>query len=494
MTLHGKSFKILLAVLAVILLVGVGFVQQDLNQARASLGLTRMAPLQSAPPVLAFTTVALGGFRGLIADLLWTRAVDLQDNGKYFEMVQLADWITKLQPYMGIVWANQAWNMAYNISIKFQEPQERWIWVKKGIELLRDEGLRYNPHDTLVYRELAWFFQHKMGANLDDAHLYYKRTWAEAMMNLFPGPTGRPDYAELLDPKTDDAKRRVQTLEQQYKMDPRIMQQIDEKYGPLDWRLPEAHAIYWAWRGLHECKKDLMTLRREIYQSMQLAFYRGRLIMSKSGKTIMLGPNLDCMENAAKSYEDMMEQDAENRQHIKDVFRNFLRDAVYFLYTYNRRAEATKWFRYLGEKYPDKTLLSGNTNSLPGHITLEDYCLDRLAEDAGETSTDRTKSLVEGLLVQSYKYLADGFEDQALNYRLLSQNVYNRFQKKIEGQKARIGLENYDQIRKDALDTVLGPQSDFTPEEKAQLRTELRLPAPKPTTEETNAPPAPSQP
>ena len=101
-----------------------------------------MAPLENAPPVLAFTTVALGGFRGLIANALWIRANDLQEEDKYFEMVQLADWITKLQPHFTTVWVHQAWNMAYNISIKFNDMNDRWLWVLRGIELLRDRGLR----------------------------------------------------------------------------------------------------------------------------------------------------------------------------------------------------------------------------------------------------------------------------------------------------------------------------------------------------------------
>jgi len=105
--------------------------------------------------VLAFTTIALGGFRGLIASALWIRATDMGDKGKYFEQVQLADWITKLQPRFTGVWVNQAWNLVYNISIKFSDFRERWVWVRSGIELIRDQGLRYNPKEPLMYRELA---------------------------------------------------------------------------------------------------------------------------------------------------------------------------------------------------------------------------------------------------------------------------------------------------------------------------------------------------
>src|SRR5262245_10320269 len=201
--MSSKWKTVLLAILAAAMLTGVFQVQESMNRDRDALGLTRVQPLENAPPVLAFTTVALGGFRGLISNVLWIRASDLQDDDKYFEMAQLADWITKLEPHFVQVWLVQAWNMAYNISIKFKDFPDRWRWVQRGIELLRDEGLRYNPDETLIYRELGWFFQHKVGQNLDDAHLYYKQSWAIAMTNLFGGP--RPNYDELLNPATPEA-------------------------------------------------------------------------------------------------------------------------------------------------------------------------------------------------------------------------------------------------------------------------------------------------
>ena len=101
--------------------------------------------------MLAFTTVALGGFRGLIANALWIRANDLQQDDKFFEAAQLASWITELEPSFTQVWLFQAWNMAYNISVKFKDFPDRWRWVERGIELLRDEGLRYNPNNVLTF-------------------------------------------------------------------------------------------------------------------------------------------------------------------------------------------------------------------------------------------------------------------------------------------------------------------------------------------------------
>src|SRR5262244_1604495 len=205
--MNSKLKKILMGLIGVVLLFGVSRVQNALNHDRATLGLTRIEPLENAPPVLAFTTVALGGFRGLISNALWMRASDLQDEDKFFEMAQLADWITKLEPHFVHVWLVQAWNMAYNISVKFKDYPDRWRWVKRGIELLRDDGLRYNPNETLIYRELAWFYQHKMGANMDDANMYYKQQWANEMAVVFANQ--KPNLDELINPQTPDQTNRA---------------------------------------------------------------------------------------------------------------------------------------------------------------------------------------------------------------------------------------------------------------------------------------------
>ena len=167
--------SILIFLLGVLLIGAAGLRGNDLLSMRREHRLTQADPLENAPPMVAFTTVAFGGFRGLIADLLWLRAAGLQEEGNYFELVQLSDWITKLEPRFTAVWAYHAWNQAYNISVLFSEPADRWRWVSNGMKLLRDEGLKYNPGDARLLYELGWIFQHKMGTDTDQAHMYYKR-------------------------------------------------------------------------------------------------------------------------------------------------------------------------------------------------------------------------------------------------------------------------------------------------------------------------------
>jgi len=464
---RGRWYKTSLIAFAALMLVGAGFVQRQLNLQRADpkLGLTRIAPLENAPPVLAFTTVALGGFRGLIANALWIRANDLQNDGKYFEMVQLADWITKLEPTLSQVWIVQAWNMAYNISVKFPDPADRWRWVQRGIELLRDEALRYNPKEALIYRELGWFFQHKMGGNLDDGHLYYKQSWAVAMTNLFGG--ARPNFEELVNPTSAEARKRLADLREHYKMDPVLMREADELYGPLEWRLPEAHAIYWAHVGLKQAKrKDLITLRRVIYQSMQVSVLRGKLV---SIDPLRFGVDLDKTARANAAYEQMIEEETDLKYAVQMAHKNFLREVVYLGYVNNRLKEASHWFAVLKEKYPDAVR--------PG-LTLEQYSLERLAPQMEEAGNDRIKAILEGLVIQYFYSLAFDEDEKADGLNRLTQQLWNAYMERAKQRRNVLALPPLNETKARVLDELLQPGGRLPADRQNYLRTRTGRPAP----------------
>jgi hypothetical protein len=173
-------------ILAAALLIVAGMRLDNINSQRQQMKLISNEPLENAPPSLAFATVAMGAFRGLVVDVLWMRADKLKDKGQFFDARQLAEWITTLQPRFASVWEFQAWNMAYNISVAIpaNQPDQRWRWVKNGYELLRDKGIPLNPKAIELSRELARIFQHKIGSVSDDAHRYYKVQLALAMEPL----------------------------------------------------------------------------------------------------------------------------------------------------------------------------------------------------------------------------------------------------------------------------------------------------------------------
>ena len=96
---------------------------------------------------------------------------------------------------------------------------------------------------------------------------------------------------------------------------------------------------------------------------MLQAFHHGRIIANPFTTAYALAPNLDLIPKVNDAYLQMYaeETDPGQKDGILTAHRNFLRDAVYFLYENNRMAEAAKWFKYLGEKYPDKPIIDNDS-------------------------------------------------------------------------------------------------------------------------------------
>ncbi len=179
-------------------------------------------------PLAADSAIAaLGGLRTLAAEAVWFRADRLQENGRYVELAQLASTLTFLEPHTPEVWSYAAWNLAYNVSIMMPTPEDRWRWVQAALKLLRDDGIRLNPREAELYRELAWFFQLKIGTDLDAAAGVYRGKWREIVSDV----AARNAWREL---GMDEAK----------------MAEAERAYGIDDWADPQASALYWAHAGL----------------------------------------------------------------------------------------------------------------------------------------------------------------------------------------------------------------------------------------------------
>ena len=265
--------------------------------------------------------------------------------------------------------------------------------------------------------------------------------------------------------------------------------------GPLDWRLPEAHAIYWASVGLKKAKEDptkvkqddLLQLRRVIYQSMLQAFHHGRLISNPFNQSYALGENLELIPKVNDAYETMMKEDPKDREHIADAHRNFLSDAVYFLYENDRIADAAKWYKLLGEEYPNKIILNGEPTSYPRNLTLDQYAVARVQSEVGDTSLERTTAVIQGLLASSYLALAIGQDERYAGFMNLARKVYDSYEKRINkgvSNQKRIGLPDFKLLNQNVLNNLLDPQKNLLPyAARAVIRTQLAMPA------ETNAPP-----
>ncbi len=323
------------AVIVAVVCVGFGSVLvSPIDSQRLEHQLTLDAEsTQGLPADIALLT-KMGTFRALAIDFLFIRLERLKEDNKYYELNKLSSIICKLSPRFPSVWKYAAWNQAYNISVMQYTPQGRWYWVRKGIDLIRNEGLRYNDKSIGLYLELAWMFWHKVGDFLDDYHWTYKKELAVEMERVLGAPPVVLNDAEIIEhfaqvadapERLDDllaadgevaqfaaglgdvalsadetllefaarnlrsdlqvtdflknveedtvrtlhesrieyltdkanveprdrvlACLRKRVLRDRYNMDPDWMLQLMNQFGPLDWRVPYSHSLYWSTRG-----------------------------------------------------------------------------------------------------------------------------------------------------------------------------------------------------------------------------------------------------
>ena len=413
----------------------------------------------NAPPQVGLG-IAMGAFRGLFVNMLWIRANNLKDEGRFHESMELARAITTLQPRFPRVWVFQAWNMAYNISVATQTPSERWEWVQSGIRLLRDEGIPANPDDMLLHKELGWIFLHKIGGYTDDANQTYKRMLAAEWQEILGAPPefdysnrdraartaqyerwlrpmvdapdtlaalrqrnpaaanlaqiytdrlGEPPGKEMLrraavqealerygrieairraggpmtrafDALYNDpahaaawpdllAYARKRVIVDEYHMEPLRMLRTVQDFGPVDWRLPATHALYWSYRGVREGQMevnernsdafDFVNTYRIVVQSLQELWRYGELYFNylevHEGRPgyYQAVPNPDFLESYGEILDEAIAQsgifEGEKRPYraFAAGYENLMEDAVSFYYRRGDFTNAERWYQKL---------------------------------------------------------------------------------------------------------------------------------------------------
>lgn len=104
----------------------------------------------------------IGGARGVVANALWTQARSYEKVHEWDKLKNTVDFITKLQPHFLSIWTYQGWNLAYNVSVEWDAPDDKYVWIKKGINFLKD-GVAKNQKSPDLIWDTAWTYYHKIG-------------------------------------------------------------------------------------------------------------------------------------------------------------------------------------------------------------------------------------------------------------------------------------------------------------------------------------------
>ena len=486
---------LVIAVCIAVFLAGLGAagaLAPGINRERVERNLTVSDTVYDLPPEMALAQAALGTFRGLAINVLWERAETLKDQGKFHDAIELAKLITKLQPRYPKVWEFVSWNLSYNISAATHTPEERWHWVKSGIDILqsRGGGIDANPNELSLYQQLGWMYYHKIGEFLDNMSWHYKRQHADMWHSILgTPPRSLPEYLRWFDSmasapdRLEDLPEGAQALAKwlrdgghpldhntlrqltiptrletapdadsplqvpsgnppkmvpellwpegasqsdidallgfirkeaitsaEINMDPAVMRRFAERFGPIDWRHPAAHCVYWSLLGLERLTADEgryldneINTKRNVLNGLERLALAGQVVYIPAPDPAESYISYLPAWNFWMSYDEyfyagVMDDPSRSSEVLEEAFgwghRSKMNLAVAQTYAFGDLAAADLLYRRLGERFKDDPLV------LPEYqVPLEDFAFSQFQQTLDQPQIAR--GLIVGLLTQS---------------------------------------------------------------------------------------------
>jgi hypothetical protein len=176
-------------------------------------------------------------------------------------------------------------------------------------------------------------------------------------------PELSPDTLAILElPEHADALRRLEAylravhLRKDQKVEPEKLLQLMERFGPIDWRLPEALALYWSAEAVRLFGDDALSSAnadRILFHELVSLYRRGRLFFAPptedEGPVWVGAPNFTFLERIVELHTEITERHkgAEWQSPTEEGFRNFLRETVVYLYLHQDLKRANKYLKML---------------------------------------------------------------------------------------------------------------------------------------------------
>jgi hypothetical protein len=131
------------------------------------LGQAQLGEIDPASETIKLATL---GMRGVAANMLWNKSHEYNKNEDWVNLAATLEQIARLQPNFVSVWIYQGWNLSYNISVQFDDYQDRYHWVIRGVDFLK-EGAEYNTNEPRLLSKIGYTIGNKIG-RADEKVLY----------------------------------------------------------------------------------------------------------------------------------------------------------------------------------------------------------------------------------------------------------------------------------------------------------------------------------
>ncbi len=228
-----------------------------------------------------------------------------------------------------------------------------------------------------------------------------------------------------------------------------LMLRLMKNCGPIDWRLPDALAMYWTARGLETVGVDPIEAAntdRILFHSLVELYRRGTLYFTPPDKEqggVWVGaPNFGFVDHIIKLHRQIVERYKNTNwgEPTREGYLNFLRDVVLQLYLH---ADPQRANRYL------KMLIAAGGEP---EMSLEDYIFKRYREMMKGMTYEQAINMIHGYCFQGHFWAALGDTDRARGHEGLARLLYRKYG---EMRGSRFQLPPFRKIWLDALKLAL---------------------------------------
>ncbi len=120
------------------------------------------AKLSEIDPGSETMKLASLGLRGIAVNILWLKATEFKEQKDWDNFASTLNSLVKIQPNFVKVWEYQGHNLSYNVAVEFDDYEQRYHWIKKGITFLT-QGIPYNRRDHRIIDNLGMICGQKFG-------------------------------------------------------------------------------------------------------------------------------------------------------------------------------------------------------------------------------------------------------------------------------------------------------------------------------------------
>lgn len=140
--------------------------------------------LGNVDPVSGTAQLVFTGFRGVAVTFLWHEAIELKRKQRWFEIRPVLESITLLQPHFVNPWTFQAWNMSYNIAAEWESVDDKYYWIREGIEFMKN-ATRLNKDMCDLEWYVGWLYYNRFG--MSDEKMFLRELYRRETDANFAG-------------------------------------------------------------------------------------------------------------------------------------------------------------------------------------------------------------------------------------------------------------------------------------------------------------------